>query len=334
MIVWNTMGTPSLVTGYCNYTIPATTTTTTTSTSYPTTSAPSLKASKLAGVWTLNSCSPSYSVTCRNYYPYTLQKYIVADDLAGTLYAVPYNVKGSVVSFSYVGYIVSLPGYNGKCEATWNTFSNTVYPTCRDGTTLSISCTAGPCRSTLTTPSNLLEGEYTRTTSCTQYNAKCSDFFDTKYTAVNRNGMTALKPNSSNYLEAVMYTYSDGSMMIASSSSLCYARRTYSFDSTIRIICGYSPLLGGGWAEADFRCSAGSCNLGQKVIDITLPVIIASSVGGFVVFILFVVIVVTTIVFCTRRRRRLAASTVQLNNIPLVDTDYLKHPQDSRYYRM
>lgn len=210
--------------------------------------------SRFSGEWTFNSCTPRRT-TCNSFYPTPPQTYIVGDDLSGKLYAVPYSPANLVVTnFLYTDNTITVPGV-GPCRGNWA--NSSVTATCNDGAVLSFTCISGPCKSNTITPSAKLPGSYVQTGNCKSYNSRCADFFDSKYAVSVAEQYLVLTPsNPTEYNTVSLQTYSDGSMMIASSSKICYATSS-PLTANLRILCGYPN---GAWAEANFQCVGGACS--------------------------------------------------------------------------
>lgn len=261
----------------------ATTSTTAAPTAVPTTIAPAPvpSTSRYSGEWSLTSCSPASSTTCSNY-PIAPQTYYVADTQQNYMYAVPYGpAVGAVTNFRYSGATISFPLSN--CVGTWN--DGVVSATCADNASLRFTCSAGPCKSTPTTPNANLAGTWLRQSSyCKSYNSQCTDFFDTSYTITVGSQSLTLQPSSSQYFTATLASFSDGSGMIASAASMCYSRVSPSNKYFMRVICGYPS---GSWAEVDFACTSGSC-VGRPLNSAVMAShSIAAMVMAVVAFMLF-----------------------------------------------
>jgi hypothetical protein len=212
--------------------------------------------SQYSGQWSLTGCSPANSTTCSNFFTPINEIYYVADTLAGTLYYIPYSpVSGSVNSLTYNGATVNLTT-TPLCQGTWTNAGVTA--SCSDGSTVSIVCNSGPCKSSPSNPTSNLSGIWSTTSYCKSYITTCSTFFGptgSNFT-VTVNGGTATLTSTTLGFQANFQTYSDGTMMVASSTVMCFGRPSPLQSSNFRIVCG---SYFGYWAETDFQCVSGAC---------------------------------------------------------------------------
>jgi hypothetical protein len=186
-----------------------------------------------------------------------LPKLFTSPTLEVELYVVPYNTTQTLVkSFTYTGTTISFLTVGGTCSGVW--INNAMTADCTDSgkSKASFQCVRGPCKSSPSTAPTSLAGTYTKQTYCRFYNLLCPAFFISSYSVTTNGQNVTLTPSQSSYKTVTMQYFSDGSMTVASSQSICYARTT---SGVIRILCAHSPSDYGSWAETDLQCTTGAC---------------------------------------------------------------------------
>jgi hypothetical protein len=212
--------------------------------------------SQYSGQWTLTSCTPANSTTCSTIFTPVNEIYYVADNLQNTLYVIPYSpVNSSIISLTYNVTTVYLPP-SSSCVGTWT--NSSVTATCSDGSRVSITCNFGPCKSSPGNPSSNINGTWSTTSYCNSYESTCSSFFGpigSNYTITVNGGSASLSSSITGTVS--LQTYSDGSLMAAGSSELCFGSPLQS--SKYRVICGRVFEGFFFWAGTDFQCVSGAC---------------------------------------------------------------------------